>query len=87
VELLIDPNLRFPKLRIARRLMQKKLGLRYYMDVISLDATLVKGTHGRLPTPGKEDTESPVFISSSRKIERDDIPMTAVKQMILDLQF
>ncbi len=87
VELFIDPKLKFPKLRIARRLAQKLMGFRYYMDVISLDATLVQGTHGRLPTPGKEDREAPVFISSSRKIERDEIPMTAVKQMVLDLQF
>ena len=87
VELFIDPKLKFPKLRIARRLAQKLMGFRYYMDVISLDATLIQGTHGRLPTPGKEASEAPVFISSSRKIERDEIPMTAVKQMVLDLQF
>jgi hypothetical protein len=87
VELLVDPKLRFPKLRIAQRLVQKMLGLRYYMDVIGLDATLIKGTHGRLPTPGKELLEGPVFISSSRTIERDHIPMTAVKDMILELQF
>ena len=31
------------------RLAQKKLGFRYLMDVIPLDATLVKGSHGRLP--------------------------------------
>ncbi len=57
------------------------------MDVISLDARLIQGTHGRLPTPGREESESPVFISSSKKIERDGIPMTAIKSMILDLQF
>ncbi|MCA9070489.1 MAG: alkaline phosphatase family protein, partial [Planctomycetaceae bacterium] len=74
-------------LRIARRLAQKLLGFRYYMDVISLDASLVQGTHGRLPTPGKEESEAPVFISSSRQIERDEIPLTMVKPMILDLQF
>jgi predicted AlkP superfamily pyrophosphatase or phosphodiesterase len=87
VELLVDPQLRFPKLRIARRLAQKLLGFRYSMDVISLDASLIRGTHGRLPTPGRETSESPVFIASSKKVECDDIPMTAVKQIILDLQF
>ena len=87
VELLVDPQLKFPKLRIARRLAQKVMGFRYYMDVISLDATLIQGTHGRLPTPGQETAEAPVFISSSRKIERDEIPLTTVKQMVLDLQF
>jgi hypothetical protein len=57
------------------------------MDVIGLDATIVKGSHGRLPEPGREDTEGPVFISSSRGIEADEIPMTAVKDLLLRLQF
>lgn len=48
-ELFIDPQLAFPKLRIARRLLQKKLGFRMLMDVIPLDATLVKGSHGCRP--------------------------------------
>lgn len=87
VELFIDPKIRFPKLHIAGRLAQKMLGFRYYMDLTSLDARLVKGSHGRLPTPGKEESEAPVFISSSRAIERDEIPMTAVKEMLLELQF
>lgn len=86
-ELVIDPHLRRPKLRIARRLARKALGLRYYMDVIGLDATVVKGSHGRLPTPGREASEGPVFISSSRRIERDTIAMTDVKPLLLDLQF
>jgi hypothetical protein len=87
VELFIDPRIAFPKLRIASRLARKFLGFRYYMDVIGLDATLVKGSHGRLPTPGQEAREAPVFISSSRAIQQDDIPMTAVKQLALRLQF
>jgi predicted AlkP superfamily pyrophosphatase or phosphodiesterase len=87
VELFIDPGLTLPKLRVAWRLLQKTLGLRYYMDVIGLDATIVRGSHGRLPTPGRETSEGPVFISSSRAIERDAIPMTAVKELLLNLQF
>jgi predicted AlkP superfamily pyrophosphatase or phosphodiesterase len=87
VELLVDPRLRMPKLRMAWRLLQKKLGFRYYMDLIGLDASIIRGSHGRLPTPGKEASEGPVFISSSRLVERDDIPLTAVKEMLLELQF
>lgn len=49
VELFIDPELAFPKLRIAQRLLQKKLGFRMLMDVIPLDASLVKGSHGTRP--------------------------------------
>ncbi len=61
-ELFVDPALAVPQLRVARRLAQKFLGLRYLMDVIPLDATLVKGTHGRLVT---EDDEGPVFLCSA----------------------
>jgi predicted AlkP superfamily pyrophosphatase or phosphodiesterase len=87
VDLFVDPQLTFPKLRIAARLAQKWLGFRYYMDVIGLDASIVKGSHGRLPAMGRERSEGPVFVSSSRAIERDTIPMTAVKSLLLDLQF
>ena len=87
MELFIDPKLSFPKFHIARRLAQKLLGFRYYMDVIGLDAAPVKGSHGRLPTPGEELREAPVFISSRRDIEADEIPMTAVKEIALRLQF
>jgi len=34
------------KARAAYKLLRKKVGLRYVMDVIPLDATLVKGSHG-----------------------------------------
>ncbi len=87
VELFLDPQLKWPAIRIARRLLQKKLGFRYYMDVIGLDAGIVKGSHGRLPTPGRETEDGPVFICSSRAIETDQVPMTAVKEMLLRLQF
>ena len=35
--------------RSARALVRKKLGFRTLMDVIPLDASLVKGSHGRIP--------------------------------------
>lgn len=38
--------------RAAARLLQKKLGFRYRMDVIPLDASLVKGSHGLRPALG-----------------------------------
>lgn len=61
VELFLDPALRFPKVKIAARLLQKKLGLRMLMDVIPLDATLVKGSHGCRPRSSKD---WPVLIAS-----------------------
>jgi len=87
VELFFDPQLRWPSMRIAGRLLKKMLGMRYYMDVIGLDASIVKGSHGRLPAPGRESDEGPVLIGSSTSIARDSVEMTEVKQLLLDLQF
>lgn len=49
VELFLDPNLSMVKLQIGWRLLKKKLGFRMLMDVIPLDANLVKGSHGCRP--------------------------------------
>jgi predicted AlkP superfamily pyrophosphatase or phosphodiesterase len=87
VELFLDPALKWPKLRIATRLLQKLLGFRYYLDVIGLDASLVRGSHGRLPTPGLETREAPVFVCSSRAIETERLAMHEVKSALLRLQF
>jgi len=45
-ELFIDPAYHWPKLRVAWKLLQKKLGFRMIMDLIPLDARLVRGSHG-----------------------------------------
>jgi hypothetical protein len=86
VELFIDPALAMAKLRIALRLAQKKLGMRYLMDVISLDASLVKGSHGR-PTDKAED--GPLFITSVPELLKGDghVAATAVKALLLDHVF
>jgi len=81
VELFIDPRLSLPKARIAWRLAKKILGFRYLMDVISLDARLVKGSHGR-PTDSPE--LGPLFISSAPElVSRSAIAATDVKGLIL----
>lgn len=41
------------KLRAAARLAQKKLGMRYRMDVVPLDPRLVRGSHGLRTAPQK----------------------------------
>lgn len=47
------------KLRAGYKLLRKKAGFRYVMDVIPLDPTLVKGSHGRI---GTKKEFHPVFI-------------------------
>jgi predicted AlkP superfamily pyrophosphatase or phosphodiesterase len=54
VELFLDPAIRVPPLALGSRIVRRKLGFRTLLDVIPLDATLVKGSHGRPPEdPGK----------------------------------
>jgi predicted AlkP superfamily pyrophosphatase or phosphodiesterase len=81
VELFLDPKIPLVKLKIAWRLLQKKLGLRMLMDVIPLDATLVKGSHGRRPADKKD---WPVFITSQPEIlDAKEIESTDVFQILL----
>ena len=47
------------KLRAGYKLLRKKAGFRYVMDVIPLDPSLVKGSHGRI---GTDKEFHPVFI-------------------------
>lgn len=41
------------RLRAAYKLFRKKSALRYVMDIIPLDATLIKGSHGRITSDNK----------------------------------
>ena len=60
-ELFIDPDLCCPQWRIAQFLLKKKLGMRGLLDLIPLDASLVKGSHGRDDVP---EGEQPLLIGS-----------------------
>jgi hypothetical protein len=67
------------------RLARKALGMRYLMDVIGLDATVVRGSHGR-PTDHADD--GPLFITSAPELLADGpVPAVAVKQLLLDHVF
>jgi predicted AlkP superfamily pyrophosphatase or phosphodiesterase len=80
VELFLDPKIAAPKLKIARRLLQKKLGFRMLMDVIPLDATLVRGSHGRRPA---DTRDWPVIITGQPGLlAADQIESTDVFQAL-----
>ncbi|MGN6268066.1 MAG: alkaline phosphatase family protein [Ginsengibacter sp.] len=67
------------KLRAGYKLLRKKAGLRYVMDVIPLDATLIKGSHGRVGTSAEFH---PVIISG--KSLNKNIGATEVYNAIWD---
>jgi len=81
VELFLDPGIPLPGLKIAWRLLQKKLGFRMLLDVVPLDATLVKGSHGRRPADKKD---WPVFITDRPEISgAKEIQSTDVFRVLL----
>ena len=80
VELFLDPALRAPKLAVGWRLARKALGFRYLMDVIPTDPSMVRGTHGRLYG---DDAAGPVFLCSDRRVARDRVAATDVKDLCL----
>lgn len=65
VELFLDPAIRIPALTVGWKLMKRKAGFRSLLDVIPLDASLVKGSHGRQTA---WDEEGPVLISREKAL-------------------
>jgi len=82
VELFLDPTIRLPQLKIALTLAKKSLGFRTLLDVIGTDASLVRGSHGRLPARSEE---GPVFLCTDAKAARDKVAMHEVRDVLLDL--
>ena len=78
-ELFIDPAIVNPKLTIALRLLKKKLGFRTLMDVIPLDTSLVKGSHGRVETP---ENIQPILITRKNL---NDIPEKVQCEKVRDV--
>lgn len=66
------------KPRAAYKLLRKKAGFRYVMDVIPLDATLIRGSHGRVNTP---EEFHPVLITDAA-ISEGNIKATQVYDVI-----
>ena len=70
---------------MLKALLKKKLGFRSLMDVIPLNADLVRGSHGRIPEDSKD---WPVYISSATAKSSHSIEAVEVyeklKSFILD---
>ncbi|MEP0799960.1 alkaline phosphatase family protein [Funiculus sociatus] len=79
-ELFIDPSINFPQLKIAGILLKKKLGFRTLLDVISLDASLVKGSHGRLPN---SPDDAPLIITNNTNLLPATLEATDIHDIIL----
>ncbi|ONI80955.1 alkaline phosphatase family protein [Saccharothrix sp. ALI-22-I] len=88
-ELFFDPADPLAKVKAGLNLARKKLGLRYAMNVVPLDPSCVRGTHGRLPDVA---ADGPVLLCSDpaavpRSVERDGrLAATDVRDFLLALQ-
>jgi predicted AlkP superfamily pyrophosphatase or phosphodiesterase len=69
VEMFADPDIRFLKAKVGMKILKKMLGFRYLMDIIPLDASLVKGSHGAIP---KDSLDHPVFICQHKDLIKDE---------------
>jgi predicted AlkP superfamily pyrophosphatase or phosphodiesterase len=84
-ELFFDPaGPAAAKRRAATALARKKLGMRYLMKVVGLDAgaRAVRGSHGRLPD---DAADAPVLLCSDPTGAVDRIGATEVKSLLLRL--
>lgn len=79
-ELFFDPQLWWPKGRVLRRLLGKKLGFRTLFDVVPLEPGLVRGSHGLAVA---DSDRAPVLIGEGKPPEAGCVPMTAVRDLIL----
>ena len=81
VEMFADPSIRFLKAKIGMTLLKKKLGFRYLMDVIPLDASLVKGSHGRI---NEDPADRPLLVTQNKSLlPSESLQPTQVYNIIL----
>ncbi|MEJ2003850.1 MAG: alkaline phosphatase family protein [Cyclobacteriaceae bacterium] len=79
VEMFMDPKKFLVGPRAIMKVLGKKIGLRTLMNVISLDASLIKGSHGRVP---EDDRDKAIYIGDMTDSGRID--PGAIKDIILD---
>ncbi|MBE9938263.1 alkaline phosphatase family protein [Cellulosimicrobium cellulans] len=92
-ELFFDPADRLAKAKAGLNLVKKKVGLRYAMSTVPLDASYVKGSHGRLPDSSADtplvicsDAEVPASVAGVMESGSGQVPAAAIKGLVLELQ-
>lgn len=84
-ELFFNPKLPAPMLSMVGKLIRKKLGFRYVMDVISMDPTQVKGSHGLVVD---HPDATPIFMTTHKPlVPAGTIAATDVCDLILQHVF
>ncbi len=65
VELFADPAISMLPAKIAWKLLKRKMGFRTLLDVIPLDASLVRGSHGRAVD---DPADGPVLLTRRKEL-------------------
>jgi predicted AlkP superfamily pyrophosphatase or phosphodiesterase len=80
VELFLDPAIRVAPVTVGWKLLRRKLGFRTLLDVIPIDASLVRGSHGRSDA---WSDQGPLLITRSADlVDRDQLRSTDVRAII-----
>ena len=82
-ELFLDPRFRVPTWAVAWRLLRAKLGFRGTFDVIPLDDSLVKGSHGGRSA---DPLDLPLLLSSA-PLDRTEVAATDFPAVAMSLLF
>jgi predicted AlkP superfamily pyrophosphatase or phosphodiesterase len=83
LELFMDPAIRVPAAYVAAQLAKRKLGMRALLETVPLDASLVRGSHGRVEagTP-----YAPVLIADGLDhLDAGPLHVTAVHDALVHL--
>lgn len=76
VEMMTDPKDLWVMPKVAGKLLKKKMGFRTVLDIIPLNAKLIKGSHGRIP---EDKADYPILISNNTIADfKDEIDATDV---------
>ncbi len=70
VEMLTDPKDPFVMPKVLWKLAKKKMGFRTVLDIIPIDASLIKGSHGSVPE-SKDDY--PILISNNKQLVPEEL--------------
>ena len=79
-EMFLAKGWRGSKPRIAFKLLAKKIGFRTLFNVIEMDSSVIRGSHGRTPAMG---ATSPIIIPPRTITNSDPIPATSFKELVL----
>ncbi|WP_027075415.1 alkaline phosphatase family protein [Maribacter antarcticus] len=70
VEMMTDPKDKLVMAKVVGKLLKKKLGFRTVMNIIPIDASLIKGSHGRIPD---DIADYPLLISNTNAAIKEGI--------------